>query len=306
MLVEVLLSTYNGEKFLKEQLESLAIQDYTNFKITIRDDGSTDSTPKLIRDYMAQSPVPITLSVGKNIGVIRSYFELLKNSSDDAQFYAFCDQDDIWKSNKISKAIEYLEKIPYNVPAMYCSRTILVDESLKKELGYFPVIPKKKLGFSNALVENVAVGCTIVINKSARDYINSREINHSNIIMHDWWIYLCISAVGRVIFDCYPSVLYRQHNSNVIGGSLNTPKSISKKIMRFFHENFRKHYKKQAREFFHHFMDELKPTEKELLVNFIIDSSFVDRIKYALKGDIYRQTLLSNILLKWLIVLNRY
>ena len=143
----------------------------------------------------------------------RSFFELIQIASPSADYYAFCDQDDIWEKDKISRAIGSLASFPQAIPSLYCSRCLLVDEDLNI-IGRSP-IPKRGPSFENALVQNIASGCTVVINKAARQLL-MREIPRISR-MHDWWMYLVIAAFGKVIYDPEPRILYRQHSSNVIG-----------------------------------------------------------------------------------------
>ena len=146
--VQVLLSTYNGEKYLKEQLDSLLAQDYPNIDILIRDDGSKDSTKQILTGY--ENHKNIRVIYGSNIGITASFLELLKISDPEAEFLAFCDQDDVWLKDKISRAVAALQKHPSDIPLMYCSRLTIVDESLRI-IGYSK-LPRKGLSFNNAPV----------------------------------------------------------------------------------------------------------------------------------------------------------
>ena len=115
--VQVLLSTYNGQKYLKELMDSVLNQDFPNLEILVRDDGSTDKTLHILEKYSGLKNVQILQ--GKNIGVVRSFFALLEASPPDAEYIAFCDQDDVWKEDKVSRAVGILEKHGDNTPIMY-------------------------------------------------------------------------------------------------------------------------------------------------------------------------------------------
>ena len=128
--VQVLMSTYNGERFLREQMESLLQQTYENLEILIRDDGSKDGTCEILKEY-GERYSNIKVYYESNVGVIKSFFELLKKS--EAAYIAFCDQDDVWLAEKIERAVEILKN--QQAPALYCSNKILTDESLTSLKG---------------------------------------------------------------------------------------------------------------------------------------------------------------------------
>ena len=206
--VNIILSTYNGSLYIKEQLESLYAQDYPNLKIFVRDDGSSDSSLEILRAESAKGR--LTLFDGQNIGIFNSFLELLKIAA-PADYYALCDQDDIWLPNKVSKAISKLKD--QKSPALYCSSLMLVDSELKelKQFAYDDAI-----GFKNSIFTNCATGCSCVFNIALKDlFIRTKD--PSKIIMHDWWLYIIASAFGEVIYDKDYYILYRQHANNQIG-----------------------------------------------------------------------------------------
>ena len=157
-MIQILMSTYNGENYLREQLDSLLNQTYENIKILIRDDGSKDGTIQILKEYSEKYPNKIECIFDENIGVIKSFFELMKKSDEKCNYFAFCDQDDFWLKEKVEKAIEQIKE---EIPFLYCSNTILVDENLKiLKINN----EKKEIDLNNILVENCATGCTVVIN----------------------------------------------------------------------------------------------------------------------------------------------
>jgi glycosyltransferase involved in cell wall biosynthesis len=208
--VQILMSTYNGQTYIREQMESLLNQDYPNMEILIRDDGSTDRTVNILREYEA-AHANIHVFAEKNVGVTASFFELLKKSN--AAYIAFCDQDDVWLSCKVTRAVKKLEVV--QGPALYCSNKILVDSKLQ----VIAVNGGKKLrpGFENAVVECICTGCTSMVNKELADNIRNHIPKHA--IIHDWWCYLAASYLGTVVFDEQAYIWYRQHGGNVIGAS---------------------------------------------------------------------------------------
>lgn len=205
------MSTYNGEKYLRQQIDSILSQTYTDIDLLIRDDGSSDGTVEILKEY-ADTYENVSYYQGKNLGSIYSFLELLKESDEKADYYAFSDQDDEWMPEKISKAIDMLEQKDYEIPLLYCSNTYITDE----ELNIIKLDDKMaKPSWGNALVQNICTGCTAVMNKRLREIINKTE--PKNIIMHDWWFYLMATLYGQVCFDYQAYIKYRQHGNNVYG-----------------------------------------------------------------------------------------
>lgn len=207
-MITILLSTYNGAKYLEQQLQSLFNQQGVNFKILVRDDGSTDETIDILNKW--QDKNKLCWYSGINLGPALSFLDLLKEAP-DSDFYAFCDQDDIWLPNKLRVAVESLkDKI---TPSLYFSQTQLVDESLN-------ILPTKKINplcvLEEGAVSNYVTGCTVVINNRLRSEVVSYQPSY--LTMHDSWIYLvCLCLDGYIHFDSDPNILYRQHSNNVIG-----------------------------------------------------------------------------------------
>lgn len=208
--VQVLLSTYNGEKYIKEQIESILNQKEVEVSLLIRDDGSTDKTIEIIQNLTSKNK-NITFYKGENLGPARSFMDLL-NKSEEVNYYAFADQDDVWKPKKIISAINMLKE-KEDKPSLYISALEIVDENLnfvgiKKVNGNFT--------FEGEIIRNFATGCTQVLNKKLRDII--KNYNPSYIIMHDSWITrVCYAIGGNVVIDENTYIKYRQHSNNVMG-----------------------------------------------------------------------------------------
>jgi len=299
--VQILLSTYNGERYLKEQLNSLLAQDYPNIDILIRDDGSKDNTLTLLEKYSNRYPNIIVVP-GENLGVIQSFFELLRISSSEAKYIAFCDQDDIWEKGKISRAVEFLEQYSAEIPLLYCSQVTLVDENLSI-IGQSE-IPRRGPSFRNALVQNIATGCTIVINNASRKLL-LKEIPKS-ALMHDWWMYLVVSGFGKVIYDAEPKILYRQHASNLVGYKKNIVAKWVARIQRFLKNGCLYLITEQVNEF-RRIYGSLLSVDKKLILDRFIDErkSYMGRLRYAFSGEVYHQSMIDDIILRLLIIINR-
>lgn len=296
--VVVLMSTYNGEMFLREQLQSLLDQDYSNIEILIRDDGSTDATCKLLDEYARLKGIRVFH--GNNLGAMKSFFELLRIADDKADYFAFCDQDDVWFKNKISRALSTLTThAPRDCPAMYCSRYTMTDASLRV-LGSSP-IARRKPRFANALVENVATGCTIVMNHAARDLICKTLPGAS--IMHDWWIYQVVSGLGAVFYDPLPTLFYRQHGRNTVGAEIAFIAKWTKRLRRFRAQRSQLFLTSQAQELRRIFGDRLSSEDRRVLDNFLLSRpNLVSRLGYISRSEVFRQSWLDDCILKLLLL----
>ena len=220
MKIQILMSTYNGEQYIRTQLDSIVAQTVANKTLLIRDDGSTDNTINIIREYQAQYPW-ITLLTEKNVGVQKSFFNLIKLADEEADFISFADQDDQWLPEKLQKAVERLNLFPSSSPVLYCGDKIIVGKNLED----IPVTvgrEVRKATFGNALVQNICTGCTAVINQALLTLLKKHlPKNQSAIVMHDWWLYLTATCFGDVYYDQEAFIRYRQHGNNASGAMLN-------------------------------------------------------------------------------------
>ena len=216
-LVAILMCTYNGENFLVEQIESFLIKNYKNIVLWVSDDGSTDGTLDIIRKYQKKLPKnQLNIITGPGRGSVVNFLSLLCHPDLKADYYAFADQDDIWKQEKISNALLKINEVHADKAILYGSRTKTVNES-GLEIGYSTVFSKSPC-FKNALVQSIAGGNTMVMNNIAASVL--RKAGPLEVISHDWWAYMLISGSGgEVIYDNYASLLYRQHDENQIGAN---------------------------------------------------------------------------------------
>lgn len=228
--VNILLSTFNGDEFIDQQIESLLKQTSVAITITIRDDGSRSEFQQTLKRYRDKHSC-IQLTLAENKGLPDSFFQLMSDCDKSHHYYAFCDQDDIWPENKLAQAIEALEKTPHPI-ALYCSRQTYISDSGSIIGESFT--PSKPLGLKNAAFENIAVGCTCVFTPALLAAATPQSNEIPSIIMHDWWIYLIATACGRVIFDIEPSTYYRQHNNNVIGGNISGWSKFRVRVRKYF------------------------------------------------------------------------
>lgn len=222
----VLLSTYNGEKYIKEQLNSLYNQKDVEVSILVRDDGSTDST-SLILDQEQQKG-RLSWYQGENKGPAGSFMDLLYHAP-EADYYAFCDQDDIWQPEKLCRAVEALAPIN-NDYKVYISPATLVDVNLNV-IGQMPLNYKFTIG--EAIVTNPATGCTMLFNNKLKQLI--KKFPPQKIKMHDEWVYkVCLFMNGSIFADTASRILYRQHGNNVIGAKEPFIRGMVRRIKNIF------------------------------------------------------------------------
>ena len=220
--VAILLGLFNGAGFLGDQLESLARQTHRNWTLHIRDDGSRDDSVGIARRFAATMPGrDIRIDLGAHRGFARNFLTLLASVPPDADAAAFCDQDDVWLPGKLDHALACLSDVPAGQPALYCGRTIITDRALTP-IGTSPVFSRPP-SFRNALVQNIAGGNTMVLNRAALEIVRIAAAYRGPVPAHDWWCYqLVTGAGGTVIYDRDPQVLYRQHGTNLIGANTGT------------------------------------------------------------------------------------
>lgn len=226
--VIVLMSTYNGEKFIREQIESVLSQKNVEVELLVRDDGSTDQTVHILREYARKGK--LVYYDGDNLQPARSFMNLVRRAS-EAPFYAFCDQDDYWQSDKLCVAVNALKKEEQARPLLYYGKTLLVDADRKplpqqsRERGPF-------VRWEQAMICSNAAGCTMVFNAVLRDMIVRYEPTYQ--IMHDGWLHkVCLAISGKVIYDEVPYIEYRQHGANVVGGTTTFYKRWRNRLNRF-------------------------------------------------------------------------
>lgn len=292
--VAILLCTFQGEAFLKEQLNSFVNQDFKNWKLYISDDSSTDNTSSILNRFKKIYDGKCAIYPGPQSGFANNFFSITKKNI-KADFYAWSDQDDIWEKHKLTRAIKWLKNQPKNRPAVFCSRTCLVDEH-NKIIGFSPLFEKPKT-FKNALVQNVGGGNTMVFNQKARDLFLKVE-KEFEIVSHDWLIYQIVSGCGgEVFYDFSPLVRYRQHNLNAVGHN-NTWMAQYKRLKMVSRGRYR-YWNHQNIEVLKSLKFELTPSNYKTLQMWITlrQSSLIKRIYLLRKSGIYRQTFSDNVAL---------
>lgn len=213
--VNVLISTYNGEKYIVDQIESILKQSYENIYIYIRDDGSTDNTKLLLKTY--EEYPNISVIYGENIGYGPSFLTLL-DMADVGDYWAYCDQDDIWLEDKIKVAVEWLQQQSSAEPCLFHSAFYNTDENLK--ILELVKQPNYHYDFVRAITECMHLGFSEVMNAELRNLVLKGD--KRNLVTHDWWTELVVMKFGKVFYSDVPMTYHRRLNSSI---SVNTYKA---------------------------------------------------------------------------------
>jgi glycosyltransferase involved in cell wall biosynthesis len=292
--VAILLCTYYGQRYLAEQLDSFATQSHSNWEVWASDDDSKDDTHAIIEAYRQKWPDGrLSSHFGPSKGFVANFLSLTCKASIYADYYAYSDQDDIWEPNKLARAVEWLNTLPNDTPALYCSRTRLVDSN-NNEIGVSPLFSKPP-SFANALMQNIGGGNTMVFNNAARNLLREAGENLP-VITHDWWAYMVVTGCGgKVFYDTEPTIRYRQHDRNLVGMNATWPARF-KRIRMLWQGRFRSWSDSNIaalRTLGHR----LTPENMELLERFARarEMGLILRLIQLKRIGIYRHTLLGNI-----------
>jgi glycosyltransferase involved in cell wall biosynthesis len=214
----ILLATFNGERFLDEQIQSIKDQTVDQVSILVSDDGSTDRTLSILRRWQKiWDKGDFTVVKGPKKGFEENFRSLIIKAEPSYDLYAFCDQDDVWMAEKLADASECLGQFGADTYAMLCGRTKLINEN-GSTVGYSPEM-RVEPNFKNALVQSIAGANTMVFNCKTLKLLKTVSANAS-FVSHDWWTYLWVTgAGGTVVYEGVPKILYRQHESNIIGSN---------------------------------------------------------------------------------------
>ncbi len=294
--VGILLCTYQGQAHLAAQLDSIAAQTHANWRVWASDDGSSDGTLGILDAFATRWPQgQLAVREGPRAGTARNFLHLtcLDAVGDDCAYFAYADQDDVWEADKLERAIAQLATVPAGVPALYCSRTRLVDET-GADIGLSPLFEKPP-SFANALVQNIGGGNTMVFNHAALKLLQSAG-DSVPAAFHDWWAYLLvIGSGGVVLYDSYPSLRYRQHPRNQLGTNA-TFVSKMRRVRALWNGRFRRWNDgnvtalREARAL-------LTPENRVLLERFARarDLPLLPRMLHLSRCGLYRQTALGNL-----------
>lgn len=310
MKVNILMATYNGEKFLAQQIESIQKQTFKEWNLLIRDDGSSDKTCDIIRNFTAKDSRIRFINENEhhNLGVIKSFFTLV--NYEVADFYFFSDQDDVWLPEKLSVSLEAAKHKASDVPLLVYTDLKVVNQELnilqdsmiraQSHHANTTLLPE--------LTENTVTGGTMMINHALAE----KWFTPNDILMHDWFLALLAASLGEIIYLDLPTQLYRQHDNNVLGARTmdkrfkilrEGPKSIFTRYWKLIHDS-----QKQASLIVDKYGDIMTVTDLELIKCFIkIDKQpFMTRLRWLWKYGYSKNRFKHQVVFKWLIATNYY
>ncbi|MBH3412039.1 glycosyltransferase family 2 protein [Pseudomonas putida] len=302
-VIAILLCTYNGSKYLREQLDSFIAQRHANWVLYASDDGSTDGTLDILHEYQRTLGSQLIIFEGPRQGFAKNFISLIQNPNVVADYFAFSDQDDIWLEDKLMRSLAALQPVPAEVAALYCSRTRYIDAT-GKELGYSPRFGKPP-SFRNALVQSLAGANTMLINQRTRALLAATEPD-ARIVAHDWLTYLLVSSYqGVIVYDPRPSLLYRQHSGNLIGSNAGLKRRLTG-LIRTMQGRFSEWNEMNLNILSRH-KSRLGQENRELLEQFDTArrSPLIKRMQLLARTGVYRQTTAGNLSLYAAAILNK-
>lgn len=218
--IAILMATYNGEKYICQQIDSILSQTCTDWELYIHDDGSTDNTIAVVESYVEKYPDKIHLIDGKSTGGAKYNFFYMFGQV-EAPYYMTCDQDDVWLDKKIELTYDKMLAIEdkADVPCLVYTELRVVDSELNTiadTMSEYQSLDCHKRTINQFILQNSVTGCTMMINRALRDkMLHITDID--NTIMHDWWAALVAAQFGKTAFIDEPTILYRQHGDNSLG-----------------------------------------------------------------------------------------
>ena len=311
--VRVLMATYNGEKYIKEQLDSLRAQNYEKWTLYIRDDCSTDNTVNILKEYQNREPrIQLLPSSPANIGALGNFNRLMSAAS--GKYFMFCDQDDIWFPDKIKKTLDLMKnrekRYGKDFPILIHTDCKVVDSTRRlvapSFMKYQHMQHEKKSPLRVLLTQNFVTGCTVMINKSL---LSACLPVPSQALMHDWWIALVAAAVGKICYLPQRTMLYRQHGKNVAGAKKLFSTYNLKRLLSI--EDLEKDLNKlmlQNRALIRHLDNDDKLTTPQLLYDFLsaANQSGFRFLKFAIRNRIYKQGIMRNVVFMMLLLRRSY
>ena len=239
--VAVLLATYNGAAALRAQLDSFAAQSHPPVLLLVSDDGSRDDSCGIVKGFAGANPqIRVDLGTGPCRGAAQNFLSLLRRVPDDIDIVALSDQDDVWLPDKLRRGVRALSNSGPGTRTclLYCGRSWECDADLgNRRLSRGA---KRPASFRHALVQNLAGGNTMMLNRAALDLCRAASPEARKLVVHDWWLYQIITGTGgQVIFDDAPLLLYRQHSGNLIGANRGL-EAKKKRLSMLFSGRFRR------------------------------------------------------------------
>lgn len=290
-MIEILMATYNGERFLAEQIDSLLSQTVKDFQILIHDDASSDRTSEIIQDYASRYPLQIRCIVdGVQCGsAVKNFLHLTEYAT--AEYVMYCDQDDVWLPDKIAISLDAMKKaearLGKDFPILVFADCTPVDVNLNPQKMTKSMVSQQSLTMNRLLVQNCVSGCVMMCNRALYSLLGSYD---QAILMHDWWAALIAAAMGEIVFIPKEVMLYRQHGGNSVG-AVDT-RSFHYRLQMLTDEETRKKkdlYFRQAALLQKRFADRLTSDAAAVLGNFLKIPEYRGKIHriFALNGGGY-------------------
>jgi glycosyltransferase involved in cell wall biosynthesis len=292
--IAILMCTYNGEKYLEEQLDSIQNQGYKNWTLYVNDDGSKDNTLKILKDYQKKWGVKkLHIRRGPQKGFCRNFLQIISDSKIKADLYFLCDQDDVWMPHKVSHTIKKISMLDPLKPILYCARTTYVSSDTKKILGQSDLFLKPP-SFRNAIVQSIAGGNTMAFNNPLKT--KAQKYHKAEVVSHDWWLYIINELKGgQTLYDTESTIFYRQHSKSLIGA--NTGFLAKCRRLRLLMNGTYRIYNTKHLEAFRFLSIETAKRNIDLIDQFLIlrDKRIKKRWQMINKLGLYRQTWLDTI-----------
>lgn len=302
--IGILMCTFNGVKYLDDQLYSIANQSYSNWHLFVSDDGSTDRTLEILKTFTKlYGEHRVTIFKGPRQGVTQNFLSLVRITHKQFEYFAFCDQDDIWYEDKLIVAIGSLAHVASSVPSLYCSSTQYISEfgeSLRTSYIF-----KRPANFKNALIQSIAGGNTMVFNQATANLL-ARTPVYANLVAHDWWTYILVSGHdGWIYYNQEPTIGYRQHSEALVGQNFSL-KAKFIRIRKLLNGSY-KRWNVENLKAFAEFEQDLTAENKKILSWFkkMRSKFLLVRIGAFIFSGLKRQTFIGNIALFLGVVLNK-
>ncbi len=299
----VMMSTYNGEKHLREQIDSILNQKTEHeVHLRIRDDGSKDQTCTLIEEYVAQHPSQIELIKGENKGYNGSFFYLIQNAT-GFDYYAISDQDDVWLPEKLQTACNAIDSVEDDIPLLYASTSFLVHDDLKPYGTTRKMV--RTMSMYNTIIQNICPGHTQVMNNRLMELLRP-ELDVSRIYVYDSWIQNVANLYGKIMFDNESHTYYRQYEGNQLGSGAGRLAKLFTSVKRVG-TNDGKKYRKQIEYFIENHQKQL---ERRNIYNeldrFVSSKKVLQRIAYVFSSKLYRQSKIESLAFFIAVLTGRY
>ena len=297
--IAILLATYNGEKYIAKQIDSILEQTEKEWTLFIHDDGSKDQTMDVVAEYAKKYPEQIVVVDGPSTGGAKTNFMYLFRQV-EAPFYMCCDQDDIWLPEKIEitkREMDNLVRGDEDKPCLVFTELCVVDGELNviaENMRDYQGLDCEKVRLNRALIQNVVTGCTMMVNRKMRDEL-AKVTDCTNLLMHDWWAILVATRFGKASFIKQPTILYRQHGNNGVGAS--NANSLMYQLKRMLQGEEIKKSLVNTRNQAKLFAEIYKEKEDSLVSQYarLGEQSKLSRLSFYQKNDVKKSTSAKNI-----------